>query len=62
MASKDFRMPLENHRLQLRFEAFNLTNHTNFGAPGLTIGTITAGQITTAADSRIIQLALKYLF
>jgi hypothetical protein len=62
VASKDFRMPLENHRLQLRFEAFNLTNHTSFGAPSLTIGAITAGQITTAAASRIIQLALKYSF
>jgi hypothetical protein len=62
VASKEFPMPFENHRLQIRFESFNLTNTTHLGAPGLGIGTLTAGQITVAADPRIIQFGLKYVF
>lgn len=49
------------HRLQLRIEAFNVFNKTNFGNPGFQIGTSTFGQITsTNGDGRIIQLGVKY--
>ncbi len=50
------------HRVQVRIEAFNLLNQPRFGQPGNIFGTATFGQITTAEDGRIIQLALKYRF
>ncbi len=68
----------ERTALQLRAEAFNLTNHTNLGFPsaalytgstastsGVISGTpnATAGQITsTATTSRQIQLSAKFTF
>jgi Carboxypeptidase regulatory-like domain/TonB dependent receptor/TonB-dependent Receptor Plug Domain len=52
----------QNHRLQLRVEAFNLFNQTRFGQPGGQIGTPNFGRITSAEDGRIIQLAVKYNF
>jgi len=74
---KDFVMPYsEHHRLQLRFEAFNVLNHPNWGEPSANIlaGSVLAGQPSTAARSgfgvisgtatsmRQIQLGLKYTF
>ena len=50
------------HRVQVRIEGFNLLNQPRFGQPGNIIGTASFGQITTAEDGRIIQLALKYRF
>jgi hypothetical protein len=63
----------ERYTLQLRGEAFNVTNSFRAGvAPpslaggasgvGLTFGTPTFGQITSALDPRIMQLALKFTF
>ncbi|MBM3787948.1 MAG: hypothetical protein FJW30_26670 [Acidobacteria bacterium] len=62
MLSRQFVMPWENHTLQFRAEAFNATNTANFGPPATGIGTPTAGRITSAADPRRIQFALKYSF
>jgi hypothetical protein len=62
MVSRMFKMPWEGHALQFRAEAFNSTNTANFGAPAAGIGTPTAGRITSAADPRRIQFALKYGF
>jgi hypothetical protein len=62
MVSRIFPMPWENHSLQFRAEAFNATNTANFGPPATGIGTPAAGRITTAADPRRIQFALKYSF
>jgi hypothetical protein len=58
--AKDFRLH-ERLSAQFRAEFFNALNHTNLGVPGVTIGA-GFGQITTAADARIIQFALKLRF
>src|SRR5215471_3365752 len=61
----------ERVSLQLRAEAFNLFNHSNFFYPNQIVFagnsasytySDSAGQITAAATSRQIQLALKLLF
>ena len=48
--------------LEVRAEAFNLTNTTPFGAPNGVFGSAAFGTITSAGDPRVIQLALKFLF
>ena len=40
-------------------EFFNLTNHPNFNRPGLILGTSNFGEITSAPNSRQIQLSLR---
>jgi hypothetical protein len=52
----------ESQALQFRFEAFNLTNHANYGLPGQNYGTPAFGVIGTALPPRQLQFALKYLF
>jgi hypothetical protein len=52
----------ERLNLEFRAEFFNLFNHPNFGTPGATIGTSTAGQITSAGTPRDIQFGLKLKF
>jgi hypothetical protein len=52
----------EKARLQIRGEFFNILNHPNFGNPGTTVGTTSFGVINSAADPRIVQLALKLQF
>ena len=66
----------ERFRLDVRADAFNAINHTNFGGPtqnGVQIPGIaggvnsvltstTFGRITSAGDPRILQLSLKLLF
>jgi len=50
-------------RVELRIEAFNLFNNVNWGNPDVTVGSATAGRITTTAGApRIMQFALKYQF
>ena len=51
-----------NQQIQLRIEAFNIWNQEQFRLPGNQIGTPTFGQITSAEDGRIVQLAIKYSF
>jgi Carboxypeptidase regulatory-like domain len=63
--SKRFAMPWsEGHAIQLRAEAFNLFNHTNFADPSTTsINSPTFGQITKQAnDNRVLQISLRYDF
>ena len=45
-----------------RFEAFNLLNHTNLMPPVNTFSAGNFGQITSAYDPRILQLALRLAF
>ena len=70
--TRNFRIT-ERQRLQVRGEAFNLTNSFRAGvsAPNLSaggsgvslaLGSPNFGQITSALDSRIVQLAIKYVF
>lgn len=61
---KNFNLP-EHALLQLRAEAFNLTNTPNFGQPGSTLGTGTFGVINslrTNAQGRQLQLAARLSF
>ncbi len=71
--SKSFKLPWEQHRLQVRAEAFNVLNAVNFGSPvtgGTTAGLSLAnpstfGEITSYASGfgpRVMQLALRYEF
>ena len=56
-------LPLADQtRLQLRLEAFNLFNRTNFGLPDNFFGSPTFGQILTASDARRLQLGVRLLF
>ncbi len=53
----------ENMGLQLRVEAYNIFNHTNFRA--IASANVTSGvygQISTVRDPRTMQLALKFHF
>ena len=52
----------ENNSLEFRAEAFNVPNLVNYGAPNLTLTSGSFGQILSATDPRIMQLALKYVF
>jgi hypothetical protein len=59
--SKYFKV-YEQQTFQLRFEFFNVFNHTNFQAPVNTLSSNTYGQIQASNPARIIQLAAKYTF
>ena len=57
----------EGRTVELRAEAFNLTNSFRAGSPGMPTVTTARnspqfGQILTAQDPRIMQLAMKFVF
>jgi Carboxypeptidase regulatory-like domain len=58
----------EGLKLTFRAESFNTFNNVNFGAPNSTIGTATAGTISTTvvgpggSSARVLQLAAKVTF
>ena len=63
---KNFAMPYnEHHQLQIRLDAFNALNHTDFGTPAKNENASGFGQITstnTSTNPRELQLAAKYTF
>jgi hypothetical protein len=58
---RNFRIA-ENIYFQLRTEAFNAFNHTNFSAISTTTSASNYGQVTDAASNRILQFAGKLTF
>ena len=50
------------HRVELRLEAFNLLNTTQRGNPVTNLNSPTFGRILSAADPRLMQFAVKYVF
>jgi hypothetical protein len=52
----------EHARMQLRIEAFNVTNHANFGVPVNDLVSPNFGRIIEAGPPRVFQAALKLLF
>jgi hypothetical protein len=56
------RFTLDRFTVDVRGEAFNLLNHTNYGGPNTSYPSATFGSITSAGDPRIIQLALRLGF
>ncbi len=47
---------------QLRWETFNVTNHTNFELPNVSLDKANAGTITANKPARIMQLGLRLQF
>lgn len=60
--SKTTSLYQERLKLEFRAEFFNILNHAEFSNPDTNINSGTFGQITTTADPRIIQLALRLSF
>ena len=58
---KRFRIS-ERLTLQYRLELFNAFNHTPLNNPDTTVSSESFGQITSARDPRIIQMALRLVF
>ena len=52
----------ESTNLELRFEAFNALNHTQFLAADLNLLSPTFGQYTSARESRVVQLGARLSF
>jgi hypothetical protein len=53
----------ESRYVQFRSEFFNTFNHPNFGPPNANINQpAQVGRVFSAADPRIVQLALKLFF
>jgi hypothetical protein len=52
----------ERKYLSFRWEMFNAFNRANFGDPNASIGSSVAGQISSTAPARIMQVAMKVVF
>jgi hypothetical protein len=55
--------PVNKHRAaEIRLEAFNSLNHTNFGESGHRIRVVDLGAISSAGSPRIVQMAIRFRF
>jgi hypothetical protein len=61
-ATKRVPMPWPQGRLELRIEAFNVLNRTNFRAPNGNRSSNAFGTITSTYDPRILQIGMKLTF
>ncbi|HJT88251.1 MAG TPA: hypothetical protein VJ732_10355, partial [Bryobacteraceae bacterium] len=52
----------ERQTLELRAEAQNVLNHTNFNPPVSALNSPTFGQLTSSGPARIFQFGVKYVF
>ena len=52
----------ERQRIEFRAEAFNALNRLNASNPTATLNSANFGKILSAADPRIMQVALKFVF
>ncbi|MCA1601983.1 MAG: TonB-dependent receptor [Acidobacteria bacterium] len=52
----------ETTSLELRFEAFNALNHTQFTTVNLNLSSASFGRFTDARESRVIQLGARFQF
>ena len=59
--SRAFRVATDA-RIEVRAEAFNALNWFQWNQPNTTLSSPIFGQITSAGDPRIIQLAAKFMF
>lgn len=60
---KRFRLPIgSDTNLEVRAEAFNLLNRTNFNAPNGNISANAFGTITSTGDARQVQLGVRLTF
>jgi len=55
-------MITERQQLQFRSEFFNIFNQVNFGNPNGNMNSVAFMRLTSAAEPRLIQFALKYSF
>jgi hypothetical protein len=60
--AKTFGLPWRESALELRLEAFNVLNKTNFRAPNANRSNAAFGTITATYDPRQLQIGLKLLF
>ena len=60
---KTFDLWAERYKFQIRMDAFNALNHANFGNPGTSLSTGSAGVITsTTNNGRNLQLGGRFSF
>ena len=52
----------EHKYVQLRLEAYSVTNSPQWGMPNTSFGDTSFGQITSATGNRSIQIAAKFYY
>ena len=52
----------EKRYLQLRLEAYSVTNSPQWGTPSTSFGSTSFGQITSATGNRTLQIAAKFYY